>query len=211
MADIQGPAGAPKPVDRRPGATGAAKPAAGGPPAPGQAPSAPAARDEARLDAPLPAGPTGAKKPLAPYTPGPGEADEGGEVFTSRGLVPPAEPGVRVAARAAEGDYEVRVAWARGAGGLVPAGVDVRANAAGDVVTVQASGEVAIGGAPVALVPERPHALPGGGAVTDWGAGYVTIDSAAGDAVSVFARGERLDLMGRLAGDRLPGALAPAP
>ena len=168
------------------------------------APAAP--RDRAALDPAASTPVLGAKKPLAAYTPAAGDA-AGGEAFGSKGLRPPAAAGLAVVVNAAEGDFEVQAEWAEGPQGLVPAGVGVRANAQGDFVTVDAQGAVRVGGQPLALTPEAPHALPGGGSVTSWGAGYVAVASAAGDGVSVFAQGDRVAFVGQLAGDRLPGAI----
>ena len=150
----------------------------------------------------------GGKQPLAAFP------DAGPETFSSKGWSLPAGPGVYALLQAPEGDFELQVARAASLAGPVTAGVAVRANAQGDVVAVDAAGAVSIGGEPLApggsdQGAESEASLPGGGGVTDWGAGYVTIATAGGDAVSVFARGDHLEFLAQLAQTRLAGAVAP--
>lgn len=137
-------------------------------------------------------------------------AADAAETFSSKGMKLPAEPGSYSVMKAPEGDFEVQVA--RGANGAGPAttAIAVKANAGGDVVALGADGQLTIGGQ-AAVAGDAPQALPGGGSVTNWGAGFVTVDSAAGDSVSAFAKGDRVEFMGQLADTRGPGAMgAPA-
>lgn len=187
----------------KPGLPPAARPGA---PLPADPPAAPAAPARPADGAALTPGvgdvqARGGKRPLAAYTPAeddePAAPGPSGPTFSSKGLRPPAAPCERV--EQAAGAFELRVAWGRVGDGVAATGVAVRANAAGDLVTVDGGGGVKLGGEPLAPAPETPHPLAGGGAVTDWGGGYVTVESSQGDSVSVFARGEHVDFLGRLA------------
>lgn len=146
------------------------------------------------------------KRPLAAYAPEPadlaGPAPAEGEMFSSKNLQAPPEPGMRVVKATSAGDFEVQVEWDHQAGGMAPTGVGVRANAAGAFVTVDGAGAVRVGGELITPERERPQALAGGGSITDWGDGYLVVESERGDSVSVFARGERVDFMGRLSAER---------
>ena len=111
-----------------------------------------------------------------------------------------AEPGVYTLVKGLADDFEIQATRSAGPSGTLTARVAIKANAAGTVVVYNAQDqELTVNGRPTLPPRGNAVALPGDGSVTNWGRGFITVDSAAGDSVSIFARGGNLDFSGALA------------
>ena len=126
--------------------------------------------------------------------------------FDSRQL--PAGPGEYVLLRSAEGDFELQGTQEEAPGGEVATTrLAVKVDADGHTVTYDArNGQLGLDGQAAEAGSGATVPCGEAGGVTHWGRGFYTVDSAAGDSVSFFDLGGKLDFSGSLAPARAGAA-----